>query len=44
MSYAAEELTIASSPNPSWLRRLGTLLKAIVSRIDVSHFPRSCCN
>jgi len=44
MSDAAEQLTIAPAVDPSWLRRLGTLFKAIVSRIDLSHFPKSCCN
>ncbi|MGY3450976.1 hypothetical protein [Bradyrhizobium sp. ORS 285] len=44
MSYVADELTAVPSPHPTWLRRLGSLLKSIVSRIDLSHFPRSCCN
>ncbi len=44
MSYVAEELTVAPSPPPSWAGRLSALFKAIVSRIDLSHFPRSCCN
>ncbi len=44
MSYIAEELTVAPVPEPSWLRRLRTLLKVIVSKIDLSHFPKSCCN
>ncbi|MGC2774728.1 MAG: hypothetical protein WA418_03725 [Bradyrhizobium sp.] len=42
MSYAAQELT-ASPPGASLLRRLRTLFKAIVSRIDLSDFPKSCC-
>lgn len=44
MSYVAEELTATASPCPTLLHRLGTLLKSIISRIDLSHFPRSCCN
>lgn len=50
MSYVAEELTITASTDVSrpaymsWLRRATALLKAIVSRIDLSHFPKSCCN
>ncbi|MGJ5205510.1 hypothetical protein [Bradyrhizobium sp. HKCCYLR20261] len=44
MSYIAEELTVAPVPDSSWLRRLRMLLKAIVSKIDLSHFPKSCCN
>ncbi|WP_284417945.1 MULTISPECIES: hypothetical protein [unclassified Bradyrhizobium] len=44
MSYVADELTAAPAAGPSPLRRLRALLKAIVSRIDLSHFPRSCCS
>jgi hypothetical protein len=44
MSHVAQELTIASTAGQPWLRRLNALLKAIVSRIDLSHFPKSCCN
>ncbi|CCE02590.1 hypothetical protein [Bradyrhizobium sp. STM 3809] len=44
MSTIADELTAAHTAGPSLLRRLGTFIKAIVSRIDLSHFPRSCCS
>ncbi|MGJ5178299.1 hypothetical protein ACQR16_09395 [Bradyrhizobium oligotrophicum] len=44
MSYVADELTAAPASGPSLLRRLGAVLKAIIARIDLSHFPRSCCN
>jgi hypothetical protein len=43
MSYA-DELTATASPTPTLLRRLGALVKSIIGRIDLSHFPRSCCN
>nr|WP_256374566.1 hypothetical protein [Bradyrhizobium sp. ORS 278] len=44
MSTIADELTAAPVAGPSLLRRLVTLVKTIVSRIDLSHFPRSCCS
>jgi len=43
MSYAAEELTTASR-SVSILGRLRALFKSIVGRIDLSHFPGSCCS
>lgn len=44
MSYAAQELTATEAPRPSLLSRLGALFRRIISRIDLSHFPKSCCN
>ena len=45
MSHVAEELTVTSSSTTSfWASRLSALFKAIISRIDLSHFPRSCCS
>ncbi|WP_283806115.1 hypothetical protein [Bradyrhizobium sp. ORS 375] len=44
MSTIADELTAVHAPGPSLLRRLCTLVKMIASRIDLSHFPRSCCS
>ena len=44
MSYAAEELTAASPRRFSTLGRLKALFKSILGRIDLSHFPGSCCS
>ncbi|MGJ4931728.1 hypothetical protein ACQR1I_08590 [Bradyrhizobium sp. HKCCYLS2038] len=45
MSYVAQELTTAAaSPLPSVIGRLSALIRTLLSRIDLSHFPKSCCN
>ncbi|WP_283812621.1 hypothetical protein [Bradyrhizobium aeschynomenes] len=44
MSYVADQLTAVPAPGSSLLRRISAFLKAIVSKIDLSDFPRSCCS
>jgi hypothetical protein len=39
-----DELRAAPLGPPSLIRRLRAILRAIAARIDLSHFPGSCCN
>jgi len=39
-----QELTAVAGSPPSLIRRLRSILRSIVARIDLSHFPGSCCN
>jgi len=38
-----DELNAAPNGSPSFIRRLGSILRSIMARIDLSHFPGSCC-
>jgi len=41
---SAEELTAVSGRPLSFFRRLRSIFGSIIARIDLSHFPGSCCN
>lgn len=43
MQHNAEGLAVAPSGAPSFFSRLLATLRAIAARIDLSHFPGSCC-